>query len=105
MQDTVARVYVKEPIINYIVSLIAATRQHAQIIRGASPRATLAVVSMAKATAYMNGRDYVLPDDVQTVFAGTVAHRLLLSGDAQSAGLTETKLLTDLLNRVPAPVV
>ena len=105
MQDTVARVYVKEPIINYIVSLIAATRQHAQIIRGASPRATLAVVSMAKATAYMNGRDYVLPDDVQTVFAGTVAHRLLLSGDAQSAGLTENKILTDLLNRVPAPVV
>ena len=105
MQEAVSRVYAKESIINYIVALVAATRQHPQILRGASPRATLAVVSMAKATAYMNGRDYVLPEDVQTVFAGTVAHRLLLSADAQSMGLSETKILSDLLSQIPAPGV
>ena len=105
MQKAVSRVYAKESIINYIVALVAATRQHPQILRGASPRATLAVVSMAKATAYMNGRDYVLPEDVQTVFAGTVAHRLLLSADAQSMGLSETKILSDLLSQIPAPGV
>ena len=53
----------------------------------------------------MNGRDYVLPEDVQTVFAGTVAHRLLLSADAQSMGLSETKILSDLLSQIPAPGV
>lgn len=105
MQEAVSRVYAKESIINYIVALVAATRQHPQILRGASPRATLAVVSMAKATAYMNGRDYVLPEDVQTVFAGTVAHRLLLSADAQSMGLSETKILSDLLSQIPTPGV
>ena len=105
MQEAVSRVYAKESIINYIVARVAATRQHPQILRGASPRATLAVVSMAKATAYMNGRDYVLPEDVQTVFAGTVAHRLLLSADAQSMGLSETKILSDLLSQIPAPGV
>ena len=105
MQDAVARVFLKDTLVNYIVSLTAATRQHAQIARGASPRATLAVVSMAKATAYMNGRDYVVPEDVQTVFVGTVAHRLMLNADAQSAGLTENKILTDLMGCVPAPGV
>ncbi|MBQ2204147.1 MAG: MoxR family ATPase, partial [Oscillospiraceae bacterium] len=75
MQEAVGKIYMKESLIAYVVSLVSATRQHPQISRGASPRATLAIVSMAKATAYMNGRDYVLPEDVQTVFVGTVSHR------------------------------
>lgn len=105
MQEAVSRVYAKESIINYVVALVASTRQHPQILRGASPRATLAVVAMAKATAFMNGRDYVLPEDVQTVFVGTVSHRLLLSADAQSSGLSENKILSDLMAQVPAPGV
>lgn len=105
MQTAVSQIYMKDALVDYIVNLIAATRQHAQIVRGASPRATLAVVSMAKASAYMNGRDYALPDDVRTVFVGTVAHRLLLNADAQGAGLSESKILSDLLDRIPSPGV
>ncbi len=105
MQEAVSRIYVKDTVINYVVALVGQTRQHPQIQRGASPRATLAVVSMAKATAYLNGRDYVLPEDVRTVFAGTVAHRLLLTGDAQAQGIREEQLLTALMNQVPAPGV
>ena len=105
MQEAVSRVYVKESLINYVVSLISSTRQHPYILRGASPRATLAVVSMAKATAFMNGRDYALPEDVRTVFVGTVAHRLLMSPDAQNQGLSEVKLLNDLLSQTAAPGV
>ena len=105
MQEAVSRVYVKETVVDYVVALISQTRQHPQILRGASPRATLAVVAMAKATAFMNGRDYVVPDDVKTVFAGTVAHRLLLSPDAQAQGLREEQILNTLLDRVPAPGV
>ncbi|MBO4419217.1 MAG: MoxR family ATPase [Oscillospiraceae bacterium] len=105
MQDTVSQIYIKDTVIDYVVSLICQTRQHPHIQRGASPRATLAVVSMAKATAFLNGRDYVLPEDVKTVFVGTVAHRLLLSADAQAQGLQAEQILTALLDKVPAPGV
>lgn len=105
MQEAVSRIYIKDTVVNYVVSLIAQTRQQPQIQRGASPRATLAVVAMAKAAAFINGRDYVLPEDVQTVYAGTVAHRLLLSADAQAQGLKADQLLTALLGQVPAPGV
>ena len=105
MQEAVSRVYVKDTVINYVVALVGQTRKHPQIERGGSPRATLAVTAMAKAAAYLNGRDYVIPDDVQTVFAGTVAHRLLLSADAQAQGVREEQLLTALLSQIPAPGV
>ncbi len=105
MQQTVSQIYMKDTVINYIVNLVNKTRQHAQIVRGASPRATLAVVSMAKATAFMNGRDYVLPEDVKTVFSGTIAHRLLLSSDAIAQSLKEEQVLDDLLARTPTPGV
>jgi len=105
MQAAVSRIYIKDSVVNYAVALVGATRQHPQIQRGGSPRATLALVAMAKATAFMNGRDYVVPEDVQTVFAGTVAHRLLLSSDAQAQGVREEQLLTGLLSQVPAPGV
>ena len=105
MQEAVKQVYIKDTVVNYAVALVGATRQHGQILRGASPRATLAVVAMAKASAYMNGRDYAVPDDVKTVYVGTVAHRLLLSPDALAAGLNEASVLNEILGRVPAPVV
>ena len=105
MQEAVGKIYMKESLIAYVVSLVSATRQHPQISRGASPRATLAIVSMAKATAYMNGRDYVLPEDVQTVFVGTVSHRILLSNEAQNLGLTENAVLTELMSKISAPKV
>ena len=105
MQDAVNSIYIKNTVINYVVSLVNKTRSHPQIQRGASPRATLAVVAMAKSTAYMNGRDYVLPEDVQTVFAGTVAHRLLMSSDAQAQGVRAEQLLATLLSSTPAPEV
>ena len=105
MQDAVSRVYIKDTVIDYIISLINQTRQNPRIQRGASPRATLAVVSMARATAFLNGRDYVLPEDVKTVFVGTVAHRLLLSADARAQGVQAEQLLASLLEKVPAPGV
>ncbi len=105
MQETVSQIYIKDTVVDYIVSLINHTRKHPQILRGASPRATLAVVAMAKAAAFLNGRDYVLPDDVKVVFAGTVAHRLLLSTDAQAQGLQPEQLLASMLEKVPAPGV
>ena len=105
MQEEVARVYVKDTVVEYVIRLIGLTRKHPQIQRGASPRATLAVMAMAKATAYMNDRDYVVPGDVKTVFAGTVAHRLLLTANAQAEGLHAEALLSSLISQVPSPGV
>ena len=78
MQDECSRVFVHDRIYYYIVSLIQATRNHKQITQGASPRAAVSLMEMAKACAYLRGRDYVTPEDVQEVFLDTVAHRMIM---------------------------
>lgn len=103
MQDEVERTYIKDSVVKYIVDLIAATRNNEYIFRGASPRATLAVTAMAKAMARLQGRDYVLPGDVQAVFIRTVAHRLLLSAKAEDRKMSTEQILTEILKQVPAP--
>ncbi len=103
MQDAVDRTYMNEAVVNYLVELIGATRRHEDILRGASPRATLSVMSMAKAVAQLRGRDYVIPADVREVFTHTVAHRLILSPRAQAQEKTAAQVLQGILNTVPAP--
>ena len=103
MQDEVAATHVSEALVGYIVSLIGATRSNPEILRGASPRATLAVTAMSKAVAQLRGRDYVIPADVREVFVNTIAHRLLLTGRAEGQGRTAAAILEDILKAVPAP--
>ena len=103
LQDLVAETHVSRDVVGYIVSLVTATRNHPEILRGASPRATLAVVSMAKAAAQLHGRDYVIPADVQEVLVLTLAHRLQLSSQAESLGRTPADLLGSILASVPQP--
>lgn len=105
MQERVAQTFVAEEIIAYVVSLIGATRESQHLLRGASPRGTLAVLAMAKAVACLRGRDYVVPKDVQDVLQPTIAHRLLLSHTAQSQDMTAEKILGDILRKVPAPKI
>lgn len=103
MQDEAAAVYMKDELVDYAVSLIGATRTHPLILRGASPRATLSVTAMAKAVAYVQGRDYVVPKDLQTVFVSTVAHRLLMSPEAEAKAVTPEDVLEEILKRTPSP--
>ena len=103
MQQEVAATFVGEPVVQYIVELIGATRNHELLTRGASPRATLAVTAMAKAVARLRGRDYVVPRDVQEVFVMTVAHRLLLTGQAEGRGVTAQDVLGQVLESVTVP--
>lgn len=86
LRAQVSQVYLSDAVLGYILSLVEATRGHKLLARGASPRATLAVAAMARAGALLAGRDYVLPQDVADVFAVTVAHRLLLTPEAQAGG-------------------
>ena len=103
MQDEAAAVYMKNEIVDYIVALVGATRTDPMILRGASPRATLSLASMAKAVAYIQGRDYVVPKDVQAVFVNTVSHRLLLAPEAEARGVDAAQLLEQILKNTPAP--
>ena len=103
LQELVAQTHMNETVVTYLVKLITATREHPDILRGASPRATLAVTAMAKAVAQLRGRDYVIPGDVQEVFSQTVAHRLLLSSRAEGQGRTAEQILSEILKTVPAP--
>lgn len=103
LQEQVDAVYIKPEMVDYVVALITATRKHALILRGASPRATLSMTAMAKAVAWLNGRDYVIPEDVQAVFAEVIEHRLLLAPEAEAKGIRGGKILREILRKTPAP--
>lgn len=83
MRQAAGRVHVSEDVMRYIIALVNATRKHPQLIQGASPRATLAVTSISRAVAFLRCRDYVVPEDVQTIWTDAVAHRLLLTPGAE----------------------
>lgn len=103
MQAAVEETYLSDSVVQYIVSLSGATRASESLLRGASPRATLAVTAMAKAVARLRGRDYVTPGDVKEVFSHTVAHRLILSPKAEAQGKTAEQVAQEVLAAVPAP--
>ncbi len=103
MQTLVANTHVSDEIAKYVVTLIDATRRSELLNRGASPRATLSVIAMAKAVARLRGRDYVVPQDVQEVFVSTVAHRLQISAKADSESMDAAQVLEFLLSKVRAP--
>lgn len=94
------QVHVSDPVLDYIVRLVGATRSHPSILQGGSPRATLAVTAMARAAALVQGRDYVIPEDVRRIYPDVIAHRLLL---APKAGVSGTALAAELLKAIPAP--
>lgn len=103
LQQQVADTFVSEEIARYVVDLVDATRRSELLLRGGSPRATLATTAVAKAVAQLRGRDYVVPKDVQEAFVTAVAHRLQVSADAQSQGMDEKQVLRALLGKVSAP--
>lgn len=103
MQNSVKEVFVKRDIAEYIVALVSATRNSSLIQRGASPRATLSLTDMAKATAYAKGKDFVAPNDIQNVFLSTLSHRIILSSESISRRLNSEQVLKHILSKVKAP--
>ena len=98
------RLYVAPPVRRYIVRLVQATRVEPAFELGASPRAALALFRAARAHAALEGRDYVLPDDVKTLAGPVLAHRLILSTQARLRGRDVEQLLADVVERVPVPL-
>jgi MoxR-like ATPase len=97
-------VYVEESLGRYVVAVLRQTRGDARLYLGASPRAGIALLRVAKALALAEGRDYAVPDDVKAVAAPVLAHRLILAPEARSAALGAEDLVADALERTPVPV-
>lgn len=94
---------VDEEICKYIVSLITETRKHPMISLGASPRASLALMRVSQAWAFLHGRNFVTPEDVKAVARAVLTHRLVLTQEAKLAGKTAESLLSDILFHTPVP--
>lgn len=102
MRHEVEHVYVSDMIYQYIVDLVQATRRHANVRLGISPRGSIALMQMAKACAWAQGRDYLLPDDISFVCADVFCHRLLLHGTDDSLEQSR-KVVKEILSAVPVP--
>ena len=102
-RSVVADVHVAEPVREYILDLVRATRDSSDVEHGASPRATLAFLNTAKAAAAIDGREYVIPDDVKDLAHPVLRHRLVLSTDAELGGESVDDLVDEFVASVPVP--
>ena len=105
LQAQVRKVYVSDEVLSYIADLAEATRKHELIMLGLSPRGTLALCRMAKAAAYLAGRDYMVPEDVVNVFQDVAGHRMVLESRARYEEKTARQILGEILETVPSPKV
>jgi MoxR-like ATPase len=103
MRDEVRSVSVSDEILAYITRLSIASREHPMLTLGLSPRGALGVNRMAKAKAYMDGRDFVIPEDVQAIFSDVCAHRVIIGQAAKTQKLTAPDIMAELLSSVPLP--
>ncbi len=103
LQDLVEQIHVHDNVYKYIVKLVEATRNNQYIELGISPRGTIACTRMAKARAFLQGRNYVIPDDVADVFKDIARHRIVLNTKARVAHVKETAVLEQILEEVKQP--
>ncbi|MCC6016528.1 MAG: MoxR family ATPase [Desulfurococcaceae archaeon] len=99
----VKNIKVEDSIYSYIASIVEETRRHTAVKLGASPRAAIALIKMAKAWAYINSRNYVIPDDVKAVAKPVLVHRIILKPEFEIQGVTAERVVDDVLIKVPVP--
>ena len=103
MRESVEQVSVHEDVLHYVVSLAAASRHHPQVAVGASPRAEIDLVQLARARALLLGRDYVIPEDIKALAVPAVAHRITLRPEMWVRKIQGSDVVEDLLRRLPVP--
>lgn len=104
MQKEVESVEIHQELVAYVVTLINATREHPSLVLGGSPRATIALVKAAKAKAYIENREYVVPDDIIQMFEPVLGHRIVLSTEAKMNKQTPDKLLQEIIGKTKIPI-
>ncbi len=103
LKDLVNRVEVKPSLLEYIATIVDTTRNHVDIYLGASPRASLALLKGSKAIAAMNGRDFVIPEDIHEIAESVLAHRIILTPDKEMEGATAEVVVTEVINSINIP--
>ena len=104
LADEAKAIFVEESLNRYVVALLRATRGDSRLYLGASPRAGIAILRVAKARALADSRTYLEPDDVKAVAVPVLAHRLILAPEARSTGLTGEQIVRETLDKTPVPV-
>lgn len=102
-QELIEKILIKDEIIEYIAKLVDNTRNNGDLLLGASPRASLAIMRAAKAIAAMNGRDFVTPDDVKYVAHPVLNHRIILTAEREMEGVDSEDVIRDITERVEVP--
>ncbi len=104
MQELRKQVRIEDTLLSYAVDVARATREHNEILLGASPRATLGLYQMAQAWAAVAGREFVVPDDIKMMAPHVLTHRLIMAPQAQLRGRRAEELVADIVDQVPVPV-
>jgi MoxR-like ATPase len=102
-QELIEKIHIKDEIIQYIARLVDSTRNNGDLMLGASPRASLAIMRAAKAIAAMNGRDFVTPDDVRFVATPVLNHRIILTAERELEGVEVEDVIKEIAERVEVP--
>ncbi len=103
IQTTLESIHIEKQMLEYITQIIHETRNHSKVYLGASPRASLALLSTAKVTAVMAGRDFIIPDDIQFVAPHVLNHRMILTPDAEMEGVTAFTVISDIIKTLEVP--
>lgn len=103
IQELVSTIKVADNIVRYVAQIVHATRAHGQLYLGGSPRASLSILKSAKAFAAIQGRDYVIPDDIQLVAEHVMNHRLILTPEAEMDGTTTKEIIKTIIHEIEVP--
>jgi len=105
MRDAAGRIYVHDAVYDYVARIAEATRNSKEIMQGMSPRASIALIAMSKAEAFLRGREYVLPSDVQYILGDVIGHRLVLNKNIRRTNITEKSVVKAIIENVGVPVI
>lgn len=105
VQKQVSEVFICEEVSAYIVNLVRATRIHQRLVQGASPRAGIALCRMAKAAAWLDDREFVMPKDVREVFFCVMGHRIRCGGNGEAAQTEKEEILSEIITRTKKPAM
>lgn len=103
LQKQVNTIRISEPVMDYILNLIRGTRVHPSVYLGSSPRGALALTKISRARAFLNGREFVTPDDVKSVAVKVIAHRIIIKPEEIIQGVTNEDVIKDILRQVVVP--
>ncbi|MFH2137232.1 MAG: MoxR family ATPase [Candidatus Omnitrophota bacterium] len=104
LQEAAARIFISKELLQYITEIVRATRTHPDVLLGASPRGSIALMKTSRAIALLNGRDFVMPDDIKNMSGYALPHRIVLKTEAQVEGRTKSKIIEEVLQGVIVPL-